>query len=113
MSWHCPSPRTQPVPLPLCPPARPLQLVTVCKHVLYTSGLEGWQLGRTRVFLRTGQLAQLEVGEGRQKGRGLAGASKLRWAPAGSAVQCPPASPHPEGAASCSELLYSQPSILH
>lgn len=47
------------------PPAAlptPLQLADVCKRILYSAGLEGWQLGRTRVFLRAGQLAQLEVG---------------------------------------------------
>ena len=32
------------------------------KRILQVSGLQGWQLGRTRIFLRAGQLAQLEVG---------------------------------------------------
>ena len=32
------------------------------KRILVASGLQGWQLGRTRIFLRAGQLAQLEVG---------------------------------------------------
>ena len=31
------------------------------KRILVVSGLQGWQLGRTRIFLRAGQLAQLEV----------------------------------------------------
>ena len=31
------------------------------KQILQVSGLQGWQLGRTRIFLRAGQLAQLEV----------------------------------------------------
>lgn len=47
---------------PAALPEPPLQLADVCKRILYSAGLEGWQLGRTRVFLRAGQLAQLEVG---------------------------------------------------
>ena len=39
-----------------------MQVVDICKRLLFGSGLEGWQLGKTRVFLRAGQLAQLEVG---------------------------------------------------
>lgn len=31
------------------------------KNILQVSGLQGWQIGRTRIFLRAGQLAQLEV----------------------------------------------------
>lgn len=42
------------------------QLLSVCKHILYGSGLENWQLGKTRVFLRAGQLAQLEGARGRR-----------------------------------------------
>lgn len=40
------------------------QLADVCRRVLFASQLEGWQLGRSRVFLRAGQLAQLEVRDG-------------------------------------------------
>ena len=31
------------------------------KRILIVSGLKGWQLGKSRIFLRAGQLAQLEV----------------------------------------------------
>ena len=37
----------------------------VIKRVLFTTGIEGWQLGRSRVFLRAGQLALLEGARGR------------------------------------------------
>lgn len=40
-------------------------LVDISKRVLYGAGLEGWQVGKTRVFLRAGQLAQLEGARGR------------------------------------------------
>ena len=33
----------------------------ICREVLVVSGLEGWQIGKTRVFLRAGQLANIEV----------------------------------------------------
>ena len=33
----------------------------VCREVLTLSGLSGWQIGKTRAFLRAGQLAALEV----------------------------------------------------
>lgn len=36
------------------------QMVDVARRVLYNTSLDGWQLGKTRVFLRSGQLAQLE-----------------------------------------------------
>ena len=36
------------------------QVAEVVKRVLRHSCLDGWQMGRTRVFLRSGQLAQLE-----------------------------------------------------
>ena len=32
------------------------------RRILFASRLDGWQLGKSRVFLRAGQLAQLEVG---------------------------------------------------
>lgn len=41
------------------------QVAEVVKRVLKQSGVEGWQMGRTRVFLRSGQLAQLEGERGR------------------------------------------------
>jgi myosin heavy subunit len=31
------------------------------KKILQICRLQGWQIGKTRVFLRAGQLAQLEV----------------------------------------------------
>lgn len=34
----------------------------VSRRVLQAVRLKGWQIGKTRVFLRAGQLAQLEVG---------------------------------------------------
>ncbi len=34
----------------------------VSRRVLLAVRLKGWQIGKTRVFLRAGQLAQLEVG---------------------------------------------------
>jgi hypothetical protein len=40
------------------------QLADVCRRLLFASRLDGWQLGRSRVFLRAGQLAQLEVRPG-------------------------------------------------
>lgn len=33
----------------------------MCREVLTLAGLQGWQIGKTRVFLRAGQLAALEV----------------------------------------------------
>lgn len=33
----------------------------VSRRVLQAVRLKGWQIGKTRVFLRAGQLAQLEV----------------------------------------------------
>jgi hypothetical protein len=33
----------------------------VCREVLTLATLQGWQIGTTRVFLRAGQLAALEV----------------------------------------------------
>lgn len=36
------------------------------RRILGASQLDGWQLGRTRVFLRAGQLAQLEGARGRR-----------------------------------------------
>ncbi|KAI7836877.1 hypothetical protein COHA_009277 [Chlorella ohadii] len=42
------------------------QLADVSRRILFASQLEGWQLGRSRVFLRAGQLAQLEGARGRR-----------------------------------------------
>lgn len=39
----------------------PMQSADLAKRILYASQLDGWQLGKSRVFLRAGQLAQLEV----------------------------------------------------
>lgn len=36
------------------------QITDMVKRVLYNAGLDGWQVGKTRVFLRSGQLAHLE-----------------------------------------------------
>ena len=33
----------------------------ICRRVLLATKAEGWQLGKSRVFLRSGQLALLEV----------------------------------------------------
>ena len=33
----------------------------LCRELLVASGLDGWQIGKTRVFLRAGQLANIEV----------------------------------------------------
>lgn len=33
----------------------------ICRRVLQATKAEGWQLGKSRVFLRAGQLALLEV----------------------------------------------------
>lgn len=33
----------------------------ICRQILQATKAEGWQLGKTRVFLRAGQLALLEV----------------------------------------------------
>ena len=42
------------------------QVAEVVKRVLKSTGvIDGWQMGRTRVFLRSGQLAQLEGARGR------------------------------------------------
>jgi myosin V len=41
------------------------KVVDITTRVLYGAGLEGWQLGNTRAFLRAGQLAQLEGLRGR------------------------------------------------
>jgi myosin V len=41
------------------------QIAEVVKRVMKISGIDGWQMGRTRVFLRAGQLAQLEGSRGR------------------------------------------------
>lgn len=38
-----------------------LQVADLSRRILYASQLDGWQLGKSRVFLRAGQLAQLEV----------------------------------------------------
>jgi myosin-5 len=38
-----------------------LQIAEVSRRILFSSQLDGWQLGKSRVFLRAGQLAQLEV----------------------------------------------------
>lgn len=46
---------------PPAPPTFQVQLADVSRRILFASQLEGWQLGRSRVFLRAGQLAQLEV----------------------------------------------------
>eukprot|EP01025_Chloroclados_australasicus_P030601 TRINITY_DN3073_c0_g1_i4.p1 TRINITY_DN3073_c0_g1~~TRINITY_DN3073_c0_g1_i4.p1 ORF type:complete len:680 (-),score=85.30 TRINITY_DN3073_c0_g1_i4:1976-3991(-) len=37
----------------------------VCAQIMETAKLEGWQLGKTKVFLRSGQLALLEGAKGR------------------------------------------------
>lgn len=37
------------------------QVAELGRRILYATQLEGWQLGKSRVFLRAGQLAQLEV----------------------------------------------------
>ncbi len=39
----------------------PQEAGEVCREVLTLSGLSGWQIGKTRAFLRAGQLAALEV----------------------------------------------------
>lgn len=39
----------------------PKQVADVARRILFASQLDGWQLGNSRVFLRAGQLAQLEV----------------------------------------------------
>ena len=41
-------------------------VVEVCKRALQCVKLQGWQLGKSRVFLRAGQLAQLEGARGRR-----------------------------------------------
>jgi myosin-5 len=41
------------------------QIAEVVKRVMKISGIDGWQMGHTRVFLRAGQLAQLEGSRGR------------------------------------------------
>ncbi|KAH7619484.1 hypothetical protein Ndes2526B_g06464 [Nannochloris sp. 'desiccata'] len=41
------------------------QIAEAVKRVMKISGIDGWQMGRTRVFLRAGQLAQLEGSRGR------------------------------------------------
>jgi myosin heavy subunit len=41
--------------------AAALQIAEVSRRILFSSQLDGWQLGKSRVFLRAGQLAQLEV----------------------------------------------------
>ncbi|KAL6770143.1 hypothetical protein ACKKBG_A33770 [Auxenochlorella protothecoides x Auxenochlorella symbiontica] len=71
------------------------QVVAVVRRILATSGMEGWQLGRTRVFLRAGQLAQLEGARGRRLAgsalriqsafRGMAARGELRRARAAAA----------------------------
>ena len=33
----------------------------LCRRILQATKAQGWQLGRSRVFLRAGQLALLEV----------------------------------------------------
>ena len=33
----------------------------LCTRILRRTDLDGWQIGKTRVFLRAGQLAQIEV----------------------------------------------------
>ena len=33
----------------------------ICRRILQATKAEGWQLGKSRVFLRAGQLALLEV----------------------------------------------------
>lgn len=62
----CPAPMCRPClrlaqTQPLAPPLRLLQTADLAKRILYASQLDGWQLGKSRVFLRAGQLAQLEV----------------------------------------------------
>jgi myosin heavy subunit len=42
-------------------PRNTLQVADLSRRILYASQLDGWQLGKSRVFLRAGQLAQLEV----------------------------------------------------
>ncbi|PSC74954.1 Myosin-J heavy chain isoform A [Micractinium conductrix] len=42
------------------------QVADLARRILFASQLEGWQLGRSRVFLRAGQLAQLEGARGRR-----------------------------------------------
>eukprot|EP00887_Chlorella_sp_A99_P002927 scaffold24.g2927.t1 len=42
------------------------QVADIVRRVLSASRMEGWQLGRTRAFLRAGQLAQLEGSRGRR-----------------------------------------------
>jgi myosin V len=41
------------------------QAAEIVKRVLYGTGIDGWQMGRSRVFLRAGQLAVLEGARGR------------------------------------------------
>lgn len=41
------------------------EVIEIVKRVLYAAGFEGWQLGRTRVFMRSGLLAVLEGARGR------------------------------------------------
>ncbi|KAI3425379.1 hypothetical protein D9Q98_009143 [Chlorella vulgaris] len=42
------------------------QVADLSRRILYASQLDGWQLGKSRVFLRAGQLAQLEGARGRR-----------------------------------------------
>lgn len=64
--------RVQEIGMPMTPQGFPdwdiasqTHLSDVVKRVLYGTGLDGWQIGRTRVFLRSGQLAALEGARGR------------------------------------------------
>jgi hypothetical protein len=52
----------------LDPTSWPPQVAIVVRRILFSFGLEGWQMGKTRVFLRAGQLALLEVGSDKQLG---------------------------------------------
>lgn len=52
-------------PVPSLPNVSP-QVADLARRILFASQLEGWQLGRSRVFLRAGQLAQLEGARGRR-----------------------------------------------
>lgn len=70
-----------------------MQTADLARRVLYASQLDGWQLGKSRVFLRAGQLAQLEVRApaSAQPGR----AYRRFFVPAGTAARGPRVfSPH-------------------
>lgn len=44
------------------------QAAEISRRILQATKSDGWQMGKTRVFLRAGQLALLEVGTAFQHG---------------------------------------------